>query len=129
MARTAAKTPARKAARKTSSRKTVPAVGEPPPGVADPDAEAADIGTETGDIGAEPFGRKLARLGCDPIAVIAAIANDANADPRLRLAAAKELAAYLMSKPRGAMAPATAVDVAAIIARGWSARPDAEAVP
>lgn len=77
------------------------------------------------DLAAEPIGRRLARLGCDPIAVIAAIACDEAADARLRLAAAKELAAYLMSKPRGASAPATAVDVAAIIARGWA--PDADA--
>jgi hypothetical protein len=71
---------------------------------------------------AEGVSRRLADLGCDPIAIMAAIAADAEGDPRLRLAAAKELAGYLMTRPRAAgaaSAAATSVDVAAIIARGW----------
>jgi len=70
------------------------------------------------DSGAEPIACRRAPLGCDPLAVMASIANDESADARLRLAAAKELAAYLVSKPRGADAPATTVDVGAIIAGG-----------
>jgi hypothetical protein len=65
---------------------------------------------------ANAVGQRLAALGCDPIAVMASIASDESADARLRLAAAKELAAYLISKPRGADAPPSGVDVGAIIA-------------
>jgi hypothetical protein len=67
------------------------------------------------------FAHKLDRLACDPIAIIAAIACDEGADLRLRFYAAKELATYLMVKPRqGTEAPPPVVDVGAIIARNWS---------
>jgi hypothetical protein len=49
---------------------------------------------------------KLERLACDPIAIIAAIACDDGADLRLRFYAAKELATYLMVKPRLPLKPA-----------------------
>ena len=62
----------------------------------------------------------LAAIGCDPIAIMAAIAMDEGAEPRLRLSAAKELAAYLLIKPRPTQAePAGHVDVAGIIADAW----------
>lgn len=64
---------------------------------------------------------RLAALGCDPIAIIAGLAMDSANDARLRLAAAKELAGYLMIKPRGG-APSGGlggIDVAGIIARSW----------
>ncbi len=64
---------------------------------------------------------KLERLACDPIAIIAAIACDDGADLRLRFYAAKELATYLMVKPRrGTDGPPPMVDVGAIIAGSWS---------
>lgn len=64
--------------------------------------------------------RRLADLACDPIAIMARIAADEAADIKLRFAAAKELAAYLMVKPRTrGDAPAPALDVGAIIARSW----------
>lgn len=67
------------------------------------------------------FACKLDRLACDPIAIIAAIACDEGADLRLRFYGAKELATYLMVKPRrGTEAPPPVVDVGAIIARNWS---------
>lgn len=67
---------------------------------------------------------RLAELDCDPFAILAGIAVDDAADTRLRLAAAKELAAYLSMKPRQAKAnPTTDVDVAGIIAETWSRPP------
>jgi hypothetical protein len=76
---------------------------------------------DVGDMeAAETISRRLERLGCDPIAIMAEIAGDPGADLRLRLAAAKELAAYQMSKPKGPAVPsAPAIDVGGIIARGW----------
>ena len=63
---------------------------------------------------------RLTELGCDPIAIIAGIAMDQGADARLRFSAAKELAAYLLSKPRQTPGePLGDVDVAGIIAAAW----------
>lgn len=65
----------------------------------------------------------LAELACDPIAIMARIAADEDADIKLRFAAAKELAAYLMVKPRTrGEASATSLDVGAIIAGAWRGR-------
>lgn len=65
--------------------------------------------------------RRLNALGCDPLAIIAGIAKDEAADPRLRFYAAKELAAYILPKHRPAKMPQTApADVGRIIAGAWS---------
>jgi len=63
---------------------------------------------------------RLAELGYDPIAIIADIAMDESADTRLRFSVAKELAAYLLTKPRETpVEPTGNVDVAEIIAGTW----------
>lgn len=88
-----------------------------------PSAARVARGASTAVAGAEEgpdLATRLAELTCDPIAIMAGIAADESADIKLRFAAAKELAAYLMAKPRTRGEPApTSVDVGAIIARAW----------
>lgn len=75
----------------------------------------------TGDIE-----KRLAVLGCDPIAILAEIATDAESDTRLRFQAAKELAAFIAPRRPGAAASrtdhgttASAVDIGRVIERYW----------
>ncbi|MGE0650875.1 MAG: hypothetical protein AB7P12_03880 [Alphaproteobacteria bacterium] len=77
--------------------------------------------SQSEDAAAKGVANRLDRLGCDPFAIMAEIACDPDADRRLRLAAAKELAAYLMLKPRKLpVSLPAATDVGGIIADGWT---------
>lgn len=70
---------------------------------------------------------RLAEIGCDPFTILANIAMDKTADTRLRLYAAKELAAYILIKPHQTKAmPTGSVDVAQIIADAWRRPPGRE---
>lgn len=66
--------------------------------------------------------RRLDELSCDPVAIVASIAVDEAADPRLRFQAAKELLGLIL--PRGTTRPGSVaadstVDIGGIIARHW----------
>ncbi|HEX9809143.1 MAG TPA: hypothetical protein VGC25_06015 [Alphaproteobacteria bacterium] len=79
-------------------------------------APAAPIDGETE--AARALAERLEALNCDPVEIIARIARNRRADPRLRFAAARELLGLLMGRGRGPGGGAP-VDVAAIIARAW----------